>query len=50
MDVFTHHERLHPLLDPNTAGQGQSETVTETTEYPDGRIVTTSTTEVRPRL
>ena len=52
VNVFT-HGKLHPLLDPNTASQGQSmvtETVTETTQYPDGRIVTTSTTEVRPRL
>ena len=52
VNVFT-HGKLHPLLDPNTASQGQSmvtETMTETTQYPDGRIVTTSTTEVRPRL
>ena len=49
VNVFT-HGRVHPLLDP-AAGKGQAmvtETVTETTQHPDGRIVTTSTTEVRP--
>eukprot|EP01044_Picomonas_judraskeda_P011833 COSAG03_NODE_1647_length_3720_cov_1.472245_8_plen_79_part_00 len=49
VNVFT-HGRVHPLLDP-AAGKGQAmvtETVTETTQHPDVRIVTTSTTEVRP--
>eukprot|EP01043_Picozoa_sp_COSAG02_P021239 COSAG02_NODE_1075_length_14754_cov_18.686796_5_plen_734_part_00 len=49
VNVFT-HGKLHPLLDPG-AGQGQAmvtETVTETVQHPDGRIITTSTTEMRP--